>query len=81
MKHRFAVIGSNSFSGSHFIQHLLQKNHEVIGISRSEELPSVFLPYRWGKTEWSQYQFYQFDLNHDLQALMQSYYLDQIWTN
>jgi dTDP-glucose 4,6-dehydratase len=71
MTHRFVVIGSNSFSGSHFIQHLLQENYEVIGVSRSEELHSVFLPYRWGKTELINYRFYQMDLNHDLQALMQ----------
>jgi len=71
MTHRFVVIGSNSFSGSHFIQHLLQENCEVIGVSRSEEIHSVFLPYRWGKTELTHYKFYQIDLNHDLQALMQ----------
>ena len=71
MTNRFVVIGSNSFSGSHFIQHLLQENCEVVGVSRSEELHSVFLPYRWGKNELSPYQFYQIDLNHDLQALMQ----------
>lgn len=70
MTHRFVVVGSNSFSGSHFIQHLLQENHDVIGVSRSEELHSVFLPYRWGKTELKQYQFYQIDLNHHLPALM-----------
>jgi dTDP-glucose 4,6-dehydratase len=71
MTNRFVVIGSNSFSGSHFIQHLLQENCEVVGVSRSEELHSVFLPYRWGKNELSPYQFYQIDLNRDLHALMQ----------
>ena len=71
MTHRFVVIGSNSFSGSHFIRHLLQENYEVVGVSRSEEMHSVFLPYRWGGTELTNYRFYQIDLNHDLQALMQ----------
>lgn len=71
MTHRFLVVGSNSFSGSHFIQHLIREDYEVIGVSRSEELNSVFLPYRWGKTRLKQYQFYQIDLNHDLQTLMQ----------
>jgi dTDP-glucose 4,6-dehydratase len=72
MKNRFVVIGSNSFSGSHFIQRLIQENHEVIGISRSEEIHSVFLPFRWQKTELVNYQFCQFDFNFDLQLLMQT---------
>jgi len=72
MNYRFVVIGSNSFSGSHFIQHLLRQNHEVIGVSRSEEINSVFLPFRWQKTEPEKYRFCQLDLNLDLQALMQT---------
>lgn len=72
MNYRFVVIGSNSFSGSHFIQHLLRQNHEVIGVSRSEEINSVFLPFRWQKTEPDKYQFRQLDLNFDLQALIQT---------
>ena len=71
MTHRFVVVGSNSFSGSHLILHLLQEDYEVIGVSRSEELHSVFLPYRWEEAESIQYKFYQIDLNHDLLALMQ----------
>ena len=72
MKSRFVVIGSNSFSGSHFIQALLQEDHEVIGVSRSEEINSVFLPFRWQKSESGRYRFCQFDLNHDLHPLMQT---------
>ena len=72
MKSRFVVIGSNSFSGSHFIQRLLQEGHEVIGVSRSEEIHSVFLPFRWQKTESVQYRFCQLDLNRDLLPLMQT---------
>ena len=43
---RFAVIGSNSFSGAHFVNYLLDKSYEVLGISRSVEPHSIFLPYK-----------------------------------
>lgn len=70
MTDRFLVIGSNSFSGSHFIQHLLEQGYEVIGVSRSAELHSVFLPYKWSSGGVERFQFYQIDLNHDLEKLM-----------
>ena len=35
---KLLVIGSNSFSGSNFIDHMLNKNYEIIGLSRSKEL-------------------------------------------
>jgi len=41
------VIGSNSFSGSHFVAEALRQGHWVCGVSRSQEPESVFLPYRW----------------------------------
>ena len=41
------VIGSNSFSGSHFVAEALRANHQVWGVSRSPEPSEVFLPYRW----------------------------------
>ena len=41
------VIGSNSFSGSDFIDLLLEKGeYDVVGISRSPEKGALFLPYR-----------------------------------
>ena len=42
----FLVIGSNSFSGSHFINLLLNKNFKVWGISRSKELGNEFLLFK-----------------------------------
>jgi dTDP-glucose 4,6-dehydratase len=44
---RLLVIGSNSFSGSHFVAEALRADHHVWGVSRSAELDPVFLPYRW----------------------------------
>lgn len=62
------VIGSNSFSGSDFIDLLLEKGkYEVVGISRSPEKSSLFLPYLKRKS--SNYSFKQMDLNHDLSKL------------
>ena len=43
------VIGSNSFSGSHFINLLLDKKIRVYGISRSKEYEETFLPYKKNK--------------------------------
>jgi dTDP-glucose 4,6-dehydratase len=59
------VIGSNSFTGAHFIQHALKRGDRVIGISRSEEYPSFMLPYRYKETS-GQFQFHQLDMNQNL---------------
>lgn len=69
---RVAVIGSNSFSGSDFIDLLLEDEaHEVIGISRSPEKAALYLPYtRHGAALDRRYRFHQLDLNHDLTALL-----------
>ena len=66
---KIIVIGSNSFSGSHFVDFALEQGIEVIGISRSPEPHPVFLPYK--KKENAPFRFYQLDLNRDLAAIMQ----------
>lgn len=64
------VIGSNSFSGSDFIDLLLEEgNYEVVGVSRSPEKSALFLPYKKKKQE--HFQFHQIDLNKDLEKLSQ----------
>ncbi|HXE96689.1 MAG TPA: GDP-mannose 4,6-dehydratase [Dongiaceae bacterium] len=63
---KIAVIGSNSFSGSDFIDLLLQDpDNEVLGISRSAEKSPLFLPYR--RRNSPRFSFRQLDLNshHD----------------
>ncbi|HIJ98805.1 TPA: GDP-mannose 4,6-dehydratase [archaeon] len=66
---KIAVIGSNSFSGSHFISFLLEKtNADVIGISRSPEKSALFLPYK--KQDTSKFSFFQMDLNNDIDKMM-----------
>jgi len=66
---RYLVIGSNSFSGSHFVDHVLACGAEVAAVSRSDEPDSVFLPYRWNGPP-ARFTFYRFDLNHDLDAVL-----------
>lgn len=62
------VIGSNSFSGSDFIDLLLEKqNYEVIGISRSPEKSELFLPYK--KRNSKLFRFHQIDLNRNMRQL------------
>ena len=67
-RERIAVVGSNSFSGSHFVAHALASGADVVGISRSAELPDVFLPYKW--TSHGSYRFLECDLNRDLPSIM-----------
>lgn len=65
---RVIVIGSNSFSGSNFVDYALEQGLEVIGISRSSEPHSVFLQYK--KRKDTPIRFSQCDLNCDLIKIM-----------
>jgi dTDP-glucose 4,6-dehydratase len=58
------VIGSNSFSGSHFVDLLLKKNFKVFGVSRSKEYNSVFLPYKNNKNI-NFFKFYKKNLTNN----------------
>lgn len=65
---RALVLGSNSFTGAHFINYLLeQTNAEVIGFSRSEEYNPLFLPYLYGRTRPKRFKFYQLDIQEKFQ--------------
>lgn len=58
---RYVVIGSNSFSGSHLVDALLEEpSNLVVGISRSKEKSALYLPYKARQTE--NFKFYQLDL-------------------
>ena len=66
---RVAVIGSNSFSGSDFIDLLLEEGRfEVLGMSRSPEKGALFLPYMRHAS--SKFSFRQLDLNDDMPELI-----------
>ncbi|WP_398331277.1 NAD-dependent epimerase/dehydratase family protein [Vulcanococcus sp.] len=71
------VIGSNSFSGSHFVAEALRAGHQVWGMSRSPEPEEIFLPYRWPDTTTGQllatadnFEFQAIDLNRHLNDLI-----------
>ena len=69
-KRKIAVIGSNSFSGSDFIDLLLEDaRNEVVGISRSPEKSALFLPYK--KRQNPAFKFFQRDLNKDMPQLIE----------
>ena len=63
------VIGSNSFSGASFVRYLLNLELNVIGISRSPEYLSVFLPYKFNSPGKGRFEFHQLDLNHHLKEI------------
>jgi dTDP-glucose 4,6-dehydratase len=60
------IIGSNSFSGSSFVDFLLKKKLFVIGISRRKEISPVFLRYFNNKNKKKFFKFYKCDLNKDI---------------
>ena len=64
------IIGSNSFTGSHLVQHCLEKGYKVIGISRSDEYPKVMLPYLYNGNESSNFSFFKLDVNEDLNKIL-----------
>lgn len=70
----FLVIGSNSFSGSNFVNKVLKEGYSVIGVSRSENL-DVFLPYKWNEDFESNFRnnkfiFEKIDINTELKKLL-----------
>lgn len=74
MAEKYFVIGSNSFSGASFADHLLAGGAEVFGASRSSESIDAFLPYRW--RDWNQrkerFHFQRLDLNQDCDRLLEA---------
>ena len=67
-KKKFLIIGSNSFSGSHFVNYLLNLKYKVVGASRSKEPNKVFLPYKNSKYI-NNFQFIKFDINKNVNFL------------
>ena len=68
---KYAVIGSNAFSGQDFVDLLLDDpNAEVIGISRSEERPDYLLRYK-ERADLSAFSFHQLDMNTQAAELLE----------
>jgi dTDP-glucose 4,6-dehydratase len=65
---KIAVLGSNSFSGSHFVDHALSSGHSVLGISRSPEVQKEFRPYAENHRV-TDFTFFQASLRFDLEKV------------
>ncbi|HXP93532.1 MAG TPA: GDP-mannose 4,6-dehydratase [Candidatus Binatia bacterium] len=66
---KIAVLGSNSFSGSDFVDLLLEdERNTILGVSRSPEKSELFLPYLRHKS--GRYRFEQADFNRDMDRLL-----------
>lgn len=65
----YLVLGSNSFAGSTYIQELLARGEQVIGVSRSPEASSVLLAYSGASQK--NYSFYALDINRDFEEIRQ----------
>ena len=68
MSSKLLVVGSNSFSGSHFASRASFLGYDVLGISRSSQPPDYFLPQTWDQLRKSAYKFSQINL-HDVSEL------------
>lgn len=64
------VIGSNSFTGAHFVNTFLsQTAGQIIGVSRSEEYDATFLPYSRNPRA-ADFSFHQLDVNKNLNEIL-----------
>lgn len=66
---RVFVLGSGSFSGSHFVDHCLDMGAEVRGINRSAETSTLFLPYLKNKRK-ANFTFFQCHLVRDTERIL-----------
>jgi dTDP-glucose 4,6-dehydratase len=65
---KFLILGSNSFSGATFADHMAATGLDVLATSRSEEPHEALLPYKW-QTRPGKVRFKRIDINSDLDAL------------
>ena len=66
---KFLVIGSNSFSGSNFINYTLSKSSKIVGISRSREYNKIMLPYKFNKNI-DKFNFFQLNINKHFDKIL-----------
>ena len=59
---KILIVGSNSFSGSNLVDHLLSKNYLVMGISRSKE-KNINLRAYSSNSNIKNFNFIKIDLN------------------
>lgn len=61
---KVAIIGSNSFSGSSFVNYLINKKIKVFGFSRSSEVKRLFASYKRNNNHKKYFQFTKIDLKN-----------------
>jgi dTDP-glucose 4,6-dehydratase len=67
-REKYLILGSNSFSGASFADHLAAQGHDVLATSRSDEPHQALLPYSWQERP-GKVRFQRIDLNHELDQL------------
>lgn len=65
-KERMVVLGSNCFTGVHFIRLCLAQGYDVLGINRSSEPHPIMCPHH-GISD--SYRFAQLDINQDMMQI------------
>lgn len=65
---KYLVLGSNSFAGASFVNHLLTKEETVIGVNRSQQSHPLLLAYA-NHPNIKLFHFYQYDLNQHFDEL------------
>ena len=63
------ILGSNSFSGASLVNFLLNRNYNVIGVSRSEELKTPLNPYI-NNSKILNFRFYRLSLIEDFEEIV-----------
>ncbi|MDX6770464.1 MAG: GDP-mannose 4,6-dehydratase [Elusimicrobiota bacterium] len=63
------VIGSNCFTGAHFVDALLGAGHRVVGVSRAPESKPLYLPYK--SRAGAQFEFRRLDLVTQMPAVLE----------
>lgn len=66
---RLAVLGSNSFAGSSFINYCLNKKINVIGFSRSKQKNNFELKYKFNKNL-DRFRFYKLNINTNIDKVV-----------
>ncbi len=69
---KYLVLASNSFTGAHFVNHVLEHTQDqVIGVSRSPEYHPLLLPYLYRKERSNRFQFHQLNINTDTAKILE----------
>ena len=69
---KILILGCNSFTGSNFVNHCLEKNKYVLGISRSDTNKKYMLKYTENKNKISNFKFIKADINKELKKIILS---------